>query len=240
MKSTIEEIRHRFDNDVERFSNLDTGQSATIDAPLALELIAGAATAATPHATRLLDVGCGAGNFTLRLLQSHKLTDITLIDLSRPMLDRAAERIIESCGVQPVALQEDIRSADLAAESFDVILAGAVLHHLRTDDEWESTFSKLFNVLAPGGSLWIFDMVTHPNPAVQSMMQTRYGDYLTALRDEDYRDHVFDYIEKEDSPRPVMYQLDLLQRVGFSQVDVLHYNTCFAAFGGTKSSRMSP
>ena len=49
MKSTVEEIRARFDKDVERFSNLDTGQSATIDAPLALELIAEAAAATTPR-----------------------------------------------------------------------------------------------------------------------------------------------------------------------------------------------
>ena len=33
-KSTVEEIRQRFDGDVERFSNLETGQSATVDAPL--------------------------------------------------------------------------------------------------------------------------------------------------------------------------------------------------------------
>ena len=45
MKSTVEQIRQRFDNDVERFSNLETGQSATIDAPLVLELITQAATA---------------------------------------------------------------------------------------------------------------------------------------------------------------------------------------------------
>lgn len=38
-KSTVNEIRARFDNDVERFSNLETGQSATIDGPLAMELI---------------------------------------------------------------------------------------------------------------------------------------------------------------------------------------------------------
>lgn len=33
MKSTVEEIRQRFDADVERFSNLETGQSATVGAP---------------------------------------------------------------------------------------------------------------------------------------------------------------------------------------------------------------
>ena len=65
-KSTVEEIRQRFDGDVERFSNLETGQSATVDAPLALSLVTEAAAATTPHAQDLLDVGCGAGNYTLR------------------------------------------------------------------------------------------------------------------------------------------------------------------------------
>ena len=42
-KSSVEEIKVRFDNDVERFSNLETGQTSTIDAPLAMDLIALAA-----------------------------------------------------------------------------------------------------------------------------------------------------------------------------------------------------
>ena len=67
-KSTVEEIRQRFDADVERFSNLETGQSATVDAPLAMSLIAEVAAAVTPKATSVLDVGCGAGNYTLKLL----------------------------------------------------------------------------------------------------------------------------------------------------------------------------
>lgn len=42
-KSSLREIEKRFDNEVARFSNLETGQVATIDAPLAMELIAQAA-----------------------------------------------------------------------------------------------------------------------------------------------------------------------------------------------------
>jgi hypothetical protein len=44
-KSSASEIEARFDRDVDRFSNLETGQSATIDAPLAMELITEAAIA---------------------------------------------------------------------------------------------------------------------------------------------------------------------------------------------------
>ena len=45
MKSTVNEIRLRFDADVERFSNIETGQSATVDAPLAMSLVAETAAA---------------------------------------------------------------------------------------------------------------------------------------------------------------------------------------------------
>src|SRR5215475_9793529 len=97
-KSTVEEIRRRFDEDVERFSNLETGQSATMDAPLGLELIVGAATAVNPGAATLLDIGCGAGNYSLKMMSSLSLKSITLIDLSRPMLDRAVQRIRAASG----------------------------------------------------------------------------------------------------------------------------------------------
>src|SRR5439155_9279498 len=93
MKSTVDEIRRRFDADVERFSNLEAGQSATVDAPLALALVAEAAAATTPHARHVVDVGCGAGNYTLKLLERLPGLDVTLMDLSRPMLDRATERV---------------------------------------------------------------------------------------------------------------------------------------------------
>src|SRR5271169_4522567 len=130
MKSTVNEIRQRFDADVERFSNLDTGQSATVDAPLALALVARAAAATTPHARHVLDVGCGAGNYSLKLLQRLPALDVTLIDLSKPMLDKALERVRVATSGSVTAIQGDIREVELVEGSFDIILASAVLHHL--------------------------------------------------------------------------------------------------------------
>ena len=77
-------------------------------------------------------------------------------------------------------------------------------------------------------------MIEHTDARVQALMWERYGAYLTQLKDEAYRDHVFDYIAQEDSPRPLIFQLDLLRSVGFSQVELLHKNSCFAAFGAIK------
>ena len=82
--------------------------------------------------------------------------------------------------------------------------------------------------------MWVFDLVESSIPTVGQLMRQRYGEYLTGLKDEGYRDHVFAYVEKEDTPRPLLFQLDLLRQVGFSQAEVLHKNVCFAAFGSVK------
>src|SRR5437588_10583855 len=121
MKSTVDEIRQRFDADVERFSNLDTGQSATVDAPLAMALVAQAAAATTPNARHVLDVGCGAGNYTLKLLEHLPHLDVTLIDLSKPMLDRATERIRQTTAGRITTIQGDIRDIELSDGQFDII-----------------------------------------------------------------------------------------------------------------------
>ena len=234
MKSTVDEIRQRFDADVERFSNLETGQSATVDAPLALALVAEAAAATTPHARHVLDVGCGAGNYTLKLLERLPNLDATLIDLSQPMLDRARERVSRATSGRITTVQGDIREVTLPDGGFDIVLAAAVLHHLRTDEEWRRVFTAFHQALRPGGSLWVFDLVESSIPAVERVMRGRYGEYLTAFKGEAYRDHVFAYVEKEDSPRPLLFQLDLLRHVGFTQVEVLHKTVCFAAFGAVK------
>jgi len=238
-KSTPDEIRRRFDEDVERFSNLETGQSATIDAPLVLELITQAAAVVTPRARHVLDVGCGAGNYTLKLLQRLANLDATLVDLSKPMLDRAVARLAPATTGKLTALQGDIRDLDLGREKFDIILAAAVLHHLRTDAEWESVFKKFHAALRPGGSIWISDLIEHTHPGIQSMMWTRWGEYLAAqegggAEGETHRDSVFAYITKEDTPKPLMYQLTLLQKTGFTDIDVLHKISVFAAFGAKK------
>jgi tRNA (cmo5U34)-methyltransferase len=234
-KSTVDQIRERFDADVERFSNLETGQSATIDAPLSLALIAGAAASVNPAASSLLDVGCGAGNYSLKILERLPNLDVTLVDLSRPMLDRAVERVSQATSGRVIALQGDIRELPLKNSHYDIICAAAVLHHLREDEEWQTVFSKLYKSLRPGGSLWISDLVQHSDARVQKLMWGRYATYLTELKDAAYRDHVFSYIAQEDSPRPLMFQLDLLRSVGFETVEVLHKNSCFAAFGAIKA-----
>lgn len=236
-KSTVEEIKQRFDNDVERFSNLDTGQLSTIDAKISLELITEAAKSILPNAENLLDIGCGAGNYTIMMLTKIPNLNCTLVDLSKPMLDKAFERVYQTTNNKVTVIQGDIRVVGLQENHFDIILAGAVLHHLRDDKDWEMTFKKLFKLLRPGGCLMISDLISQDTEILNEYIRERYGDYLETLGGKEYRQKVLDYVEKEDSPRSMNYQLDLMKKVGFSKVEILHKNMCFGAFGGIKESK---
>ncbi|WP_373056061.1 class I SAM-dependent methyltransferase [Zunongwangia sp. H14] len=233
-KSSTDEIRQRFDKDVERFSNLNTGQVSTIDAKLSLELITEAAARICPDARNLLDVGCGAGNFTLRMLSKKPELNCTLVDLSKAMLDKASERISPQTTVKVEILQGDIRTIDLEEGHFDIILAGAVLHHLRDDNDWETTFSKLYRLLKPGGCLMISDLIIQETEILNNYTWELYGEYLERSGGKEYREKVMAYIEKEDSPRSLNYQLELMKRTGFSKIEILHKNLCFAAYGAIK------
>jgi tRNA (cmo5U34)-methyltransferase len=233
-KSTTAEIRARFDQDVERFSSLETGQQATIDAPLILDLVAQTAAMHLHPEDTVLDIGCGAGNFTLRVLHDVGPFQCHLVDLSQAMLSRAAERIRKFGVASVYTYQSDFRALSFGDSSFDCILAGAVLHHLRDDEDWKLAFKRFHTWLKPGGRIYVSDLAHFEVPEAQHVMWKRYEEYLESLGGKEYRSKVIDYIDKEDSPRSLPFQLDLLKSTGFSNYDVLHRNSVFACYFGVK------
>lgn len=233
-KSTISEIRARFDKDVDRFSNLETGQREVIDAALMMDLMTDAAATIASGATRMLDIGCGAGNNTLKMLQRINPLDCDLVDLSLPMLTRAKERVSKINNGVTRVFQEDFRAVELERESYDIIIAAAVLHHLRDDDDWRAAFQKMFDLAAPGGSVWVSDFVSHEDGAIQRLAWDRYGSYLRSFAGQERQEELFQIIDHEDSPRSVAFQIELFRAVGFKKVDLLHKNSCCAAFAAIK------
>ena len=233
-KSGIDEIRKRFDSDVERFSNLETGQQTILDAPIMLDLTTGAAFFTNPDAKNLLDIGCGAGNYSLKMLGKIPGLNCLLMDLSMPMLARAKERVSANTSGKVETMQEDILKAALPENQFDIVLAASVLHHLRGEADWKNVFQKIHRSLKPGGSFWISDLITQDTDPLNRLFTDQYARHLDSLGGEAYRKKVFEYIEREDTPRSLNFQLDLMREAGFRHTEILHKNGPFAAFGGIK------
>lgn len=233
-KSTPEAIRENFDQQVERFSNIETGQSTAIDSPLCMELVARSAALLNPDARRVMDLGCGGGNYAVKVTSFLPEVDCTLIDLSANMLAKAEERVRGNITGTVTTIQGDYRDLDLGENCFDVITAGTTLHHLREDQEWELVFGKVYKALKTGGTFWINDIVISETEEISQLMM---DGWLSILQKQITPEEIEMYMgryESEDTPRTLTYQLDLMKQVGFSETMVLHKHFNFAAFGARK------
>jgi tRNA (cmo5U34)-methyltransferase len=233
-KSTVEEITSKFDQLADRYSNIETGQSSALDSPLCMKLITESSVVFTPHAKDVMDIGCGGGNYIVKLAQLLPDANCTLVDLSEKMLIRAYERVKVQTKGSVTTIKGDIRNIELKGNSYDIIMAATVLHHLRTPEEWELVFIKIYKSLRKGGSFWINDVIIHENETMSNMMLQCWFDTIsTYLPSEEVNWCICQY-NKEDTPQTLNFQLDLMRKVGFSETHILHKHFNFAAFGGVK------
>jgi SAM-dependent methyltransferase len=104
---------------------------------------------------RALDIGCGAGR-NLLPLAAHGW-HVTGLDLSKPMLDAAAARVLaaeQPCRVElALARMDDLPVADA---SMDLIIAHGIWNLARTGDEFRRAVREAARVARPGAGLFVF------------------------------------------------------------------------------------
>ena len=94
--------------------------------------------------TRVLDVGCGTGNYAAALTEATGCR-VSGIDPSRRMLDRARDAAPWESLVQGSA-----ESLPFGDDSFDVVMSTDVIHHIGDRDAY---FREAARVLRPGGHI---------------------------------------------------------------------------------------
>ena len=233
-KRTAAEIGAYFDGEVERFSDLARGQTSIKDARLMMDLLAETAPVLVPGARSILDLGCGAGNQTLNLLRVFPDADCTLLDISPAMLERAAERVGSVASGRVTLVEGDLRSVTLPERSFDVVVAAAVLHHLRSDAEWTAVFSHIRGLLKDGGVLLVSDLIRHENPAVEAVFKVHHEAFLREALGDAEAERIMRSIAASDTPSPLEYQFGLLNKLGFREVALLHKDLVFGAYYALK------
>ncbi len=100
-------------------------------------------------AEKVLDIGCGTGNFSLKLAQKGCL--VVGIDVSEPMLDKAREKA-EKAELEINFAKQDAANLEFPAESFDGVFSITAFEFMA---DYKKTFSEMMRVLKPGGKLLI-------------------------------------------------------------------------------------
>lgn len=147
---------------------------------------------------RILDIGCGTGTLTIMVKQAQPAAVVAGLDGDEAVLAIARKKAAREA-VGPIHWQlgtaYDLPYPD---ESFDLVLASMMLHHLTLEDK-RATFREMRRVLRPGGMFWMVDF-GQPHDALM-----RWVSGFTA-HFEQTRDHFRGLLPA------------LLQEVGFSNV----------------------
>ncbi len=99
------------------------------------------------HFARALEIGAGTGYFSLNLLRAGTIGEATCTDISPGMLDTLLANA-HGLGLDVRTAACDATRLPFAAESFDLVLGHAVLHHL---PNLHAALSEFRRVLRPGG-----------------------------------------------------------------------------------------
>jgi len=102
------------------------------------------------EAAKVLDIGCGLGELTSRLVIANR--EVTGIDLSPEMIMRARKKLTDNKALS--FLCGNFLEQDFGSDQFDCVISAATLHHMQQD----VAIARMVDLLRPGGRLVINDI----------------------------------------------------------------------------------
>ena len=150
---------------------------------------------------RFIDLGSGDGRLLALVRDHHPGAHGVGVDLSQPMLDRAAERFADDPLVE--MRKQDLADSLTGQMSVDAVVSALAIHHLR-DERKRALFCEIHSLLVPGGVFINLDLVASASPESHERFRHAIG-----RPQDDPADHLAGLCD----------QLDWLRQAGFQGVD---------------------
>ena len=96
----------------------------------------------------VLDLGSGTGNVSLALKQKFQYANISCIDIAENMIEMAKLKLDK---YNDIEYYTGDFSEFKFEKKYDVVVSSLALHHIKTDEEKKEFYSKIYELLNPGG-----------------------------------------------------------------------------------------
>jgi putative AdoMet-dependent methyltransferase len=159
----------------------------------------------------VLDIGCGTGGLTTHLAKMCKY--VYAVDVSGVMLATLTHKI-QNQGLKNIRpVQSGFLTYEHGGEAFDGIVANINLHHL--PDFWKQiALCRLYNLLKPGGKLFLADVVFGFNPKDYQDEINSWLDSMEKHAGPQMADETVIHVKEEFSTWEWI-MVGLLERAGF-------------------------
>ncbi|MBE9094244.1 class I SAM-dependent methyltransferase [Tychonema sp. LEGE 07203] len=193
---------------------------------------------------RILELGCGTGELSLKVLQRYESAEIVAVDYSPRMLDFARAKI-ESAGYAARWTGIELDFGEWAnnpsfsglGDKFNAGISSLAIHHL--EDEMKlKLFERIRESLTAGGCFWNADPVVAESAAMKDIYGAAredwalsQGETLAEIRAKVGTSVSYGY-SNPDRLATLAAQLEMLANAGFETVAVPWKYYGMAVFGG--------
>lgn len=157
---------------------------------------------------RVLDIGCGVGGIDVLLVKEHGAAHVTGIDVDASLIERANERALRA-GVADQVTCQVVSPGRLPFEdgTFDLLFSKDAMIHI---PDKEAIYREIFRVLRANG-------------------QVAFSDWFgSAQADTPEFKEWLEVVHLSFRMEPIEVAADLLQQIGFSQIETNDRNAWYA------------
>jgi len=183
------------------------------------------------EAIRVLDIGTGTGNLAGLIKERYPNCIVDCVDLAENMLKIAESRH----GIDNISYKcIDFNDIDFST-GYDAVVSSLTLHHIQTDNERKKYYKKIYEGLNEGGIFVNGDIVLGSSQYFQDYNMQGWKDYMTEhISEEEAEDKWIAKYKRESRPSKLKDQLEWMDEIGFSDVDVFFKLFNYSVFGGVK------
>ena len=199
-----------------------------------------------PGCQRILDLGCGSGELSLKILKRHPSAEVVAVDYSPRMLE-FAKRKLESAGYREVWRGIEADFGDWAndrvsaiGDSFDACVSSLAIHHLTNEMKFK-LFVRIRESLNSGGVFWSGDpilaegsILSETYQSVREEWANQQGETLAEIRAKIGKSVPYGY-SQPDQLATLDEHLQMLKTAGFDPVAVPWKYYGLAVFGGSNT-----
>ncbi len=181
---------------------------------------------------KVLDLGCGTGNITKKVLERFPEAEVTCLDISDKMIEIAKEKLSEYDNINYII--GDFTVVDIE-DKYDAIISSLALHHIPTNEGKKEMYEHIYDALKVGGVFYNADVIK-PNSSYNEKLNERMSDKYMQKEGatiEEMQDHK-QKRESNDIPVTLVTHFRLLEEAGFEEIDVIWKYFSNAVYGGTK------